>query len=334
MIALGGMLAAQAQLTQSNHAPSNGDVFTMYQCDSVAPGAAGANTNWVFTINTHSSIQMSYSATTVNSPSYPMATIGVAATASNTGYYTSSASSLLYYGGNITIGPVAANLNYASPAIYASYPMALNTSSSAPIAGTITVNQPLNANGTFTGTSSVMADGTGTLTVAGMTYTNVTRVLVSQDITFTTNIANGSLLEKYYQYYQAGIKAPIMTVETSTANLPFPLGSPTQTITQRVKSAPTQTNGSTVGISATTKATANVQVYPNPANTELTVFCADHSAASVSVYDVTGKLIITRSFDGVWAKLDVSDLNKGLYIYRVTGQDSQVIQAGRFSVIH
>jgi hypothetical protein len=328
------LTSAKAQLTQSNHAPANGDVFTMYQCDSVSPGAAGANTNWVFTINTHSSIQMSYTAATVNSPSYTLANIAVAATASNTAYYSSTASNLWYYGGNLVIGPVAANLNYSSPAIYASYPMSLNTTSTAPIAGTINVNQPLTANGTFTGTSSVLADATGTLSIAGMTFTNVTRVLISQDITFTTNIANGSLVERYYQFYANGIKAPIMTVETSTANLPFPLGSPTQTIVQRVKSAPTQTTGSTVGITEAAGKTSAIQLFPNPASSQLTVLSADGAATSLEIFDVTGKRVALAAFNGVWAKADVSELQNGLYIYTVKGQGNQTLESGRISVIH
>jgi len=334
ILTLAGFTAAQAQLTQSNHAPANGDVFTMYQCDSVAPGASGANTNWVFTINTHSSIQMSYTASTVNSPSYPQANIGVAATASNTAYYASDATALKYYGGNIVIGPVGANLNYTLPAIYASYPMSLNTTSSSPIGGSITVTSPLNANGTFTGSSSVLADATGTLTIAGTTYTNVTRVLISQDITFTTNIASGSLVERYYQFYANGIKAAVMAVETSTANLPFPFGAPTQTIVQRMKSAPTQTTGSTVGIDKVAGADNGIQVYPNPASSQLTVFSAEAAATSIEIYDVTGKRVASAPFNGVWAKADVSDLQNGLYLYTVKGQGNQALQSGRISVIH
>lgn len=333
LLIMAGFNSVKAQLTQMNHAPSNGDVFTMYQCDSVAPGVAGANTNWVFTINTHSSIQMSYSATSASNPSYLMATIGVAATASNTSFYTSNSSALLYYGGNIVIGPVGANLNYSSPAVYARYPMSLNTTSTSPIAGTIVVTQPLNANGTFTGSSSVLADGSGTLTVAGMTYTNVTRLLISQDITFTTNIASGSLVERYYQYYANGIKAPVMTVETSTANLPFPLGSPTQTIVQRMKTAATQT-ASTVGINKSTASDAGVQIYPNPASNQLTVFSGDGSAHTVVLYDVTGKQVAEAAFSGNWAKAEVSEFQNGLYLYVVKGSGNQTLASGRISVIH
>ncbi len=333
LLIMAGFNSVNAQLTQMNHAPSNGDVFTMYQCDSVAPGVAGANTNWVFTINTHSSIQMSYSATSASNPSYPMATIGVAATASNTSFYTSNSSALLYYGGNIVIGPVGANLNYSSPAVYARYPMSLNTTSTSPIAGTIVVTQPLNANGTFTGSSSVLADGSGTLTVAGMTYTNVTRLLISQDITFTTNIASGSLVERYYQYYANGIKAPVMTVETSTANLPFPLGSPTQTIVQRMKTAATQT-ASTVGINKLTTSDAGIQIYPNPASNQLTVFSGDGSAHTVVLYDVTGKQVAEAAFSGNWAKAEVSEFQNGLYLYVVKGSGNQTLASGRISVIH
>lgn len=333
LLAIGALLSAEAQLTQANHAPSSGDTFKMYQCDSVAPGASGAAVSWNFAVTTHSSILMNYSATAVTNPSYPMATIGVAATATNTYYYSSSANSLLYYGGNIGVGMVLANLNYTTPAIYASYPMSLNSTSNSAIGGSITVTSPVNTNGTFLGTNTVVADGTGTLTVAGMTYSNVMRLKITQVINFTTTIAGGIITQENFQYYESGTKAPVMTIETSTANLGF-LGTTSQTIAMHVKGAATSTVVNDVGISKNTGIENAVHVYPNPANSEVSFLNPSNSAVSVSVYDVTGKLVETKLFSSVWAKIDVSDYQQGMYIYRVNGENNHVLNTGKLTVVH
>jgi hypothetical protein len=333
LLTFGALMSAQAQLTQANHAPANGDTFSTYQCDSVGAGASGAAVNWNFSVATHSSIQKTYAAASVTSVSYPMANVAVAANAGNSAYYNTSANSLLYYGGNINVGTVAANLNYTAAAIYATYPMSMGTTTNSIIGGSITVSSPLPANGTFTGTSTMTVDGTGTLTIAGMTYSNVTRVSVVQNISFVTNVAPGTLTENSFQFYQSGLKAPILTIETSTANLGL-LGSPSQTLVQRTTAAPPTTTVSTVGISKNEIAQSGVQVYPNPANSELTIFCADKTAQTVSVYDITGKLVETKSFSSVWAKIDVSNYNQGLYIYRVNGENGAVISTGKVTVVH
>ena len=124
-----------------------------------------------------------------------------------------------------------------------------------------------------------------------------------------------------------------MTVETSTANLPFPLGSPTQTIVQRMKTAATQT-ASTVGINKLTTSDAGIQIYPNPASNQLTVFSGDGSAHTVVLYDVTGKQVAEAAFSGNWAKAEVSEFQNGLYLYVVKGSGNQTMASGRISVIH
>src|SRR5688572_16313074 len=120
-----------SQLTQANHAPAAGNMYEMYQVDSVlVPGAGGAGMTWNYTNTTHSSVVHSYSAATASNPLYAAATVSVGATGNNTFFYNSSASGLWYYGGNVNVGTqVAATRMYTAPAVYASYPMSLNTTS-------------------------------------------------------------------------------------------------------------------------------------------------------------------------------------------------------------
>src|SRR5690348_16441255 len=92
-----------AQLTQANHAPANGDTYTMYRCDSVntTPGASGAGVLWNFSsLTTFSNLARSYTAQATSNSTYAAANVAVASGNSDIEYLASSTTSLGYYGGN------------------------------------------------------------------------------------------------------------------------------------------------------------------------------------------------------------------------------------------
>jgi hypothetical protein len=334
-------LTMNAQLTEANHAPANGDTYVMWQCDSVAPGAAGTNMVWNFaSLVTHSSIVRTTNASTVVNASYPAATVSLTTVPNNLySYFKSTTGNLNYYGGNISVGSglsvIAAVLNYTAPALFATYPMSLGTTSSTPISGSLNVSSPIPASGTFTGTSSVIADGTGTLILPGTTstYTNVIRVVSSQTINFTTGIASGSLNQVLYEYYAAGTKAPILSISTATGSAISI--SATQTIVTRNKNSvgiSTQTV-STVGITNNEAlALTNLNVYPNPSSSLVNFYTTHPEAQSVLVYDITGKQVEKLNLISNRAKLDVSSYNKGLYIYSLVSDNGKVLKSGKLTV--
>lgn len=332
IVAIVSVITANAQLTQGNNAPANGDIFNFYQCDSVAPGAAGTAMSWTFAVSNRTTIANNYTATGITSPTYPQANIGLALNTSNTGYYASSANSLLYYGGNISAGVIVASLNYTAPSVHAVYPMSMGNTTTSTIGGSIAVTSPITASGTFTGTNVTACDGSGTLTVAGMTFTNVVRVSINENISFTTNFAPGTLVRNTTRYFQVGVKQPVMSVETVTGTTM--LGASSQTVAQRITAMPTSTVGSTVGIDNAKQANTAISVFPNPASSELTVFAANEEAVSVSIFDITGKTVAKTMVSSVWTKIDVSEYNKGLYIYRVEAANGRALQTGKFTVVH
>jgi hypothetical protein len=328
------VFSAQAQLTQVNNAPANGDTYVMYQCDTISPGASGANAVWNFaSINTHSSIVISYTANTVSNSTYPSAPIAVASAVNNTSYYNSSATSLLYYGGNVATGSVVASLTYTAPAVKASYPMSLSTTSSAATSGTISVTAPLPTSGTFNGNSSVLADGSGTINLpGGGTYTNVIRVLTTETITINTSLATATVIEANYNYYASGVKAPIFSIATSTATING-FGAPTtQTIVTRNKNATGTSTSVATGISENTAESFNFVVYPNPSNTYVNFVTNSPDARYVSVYDITGKLVEKQTLTDGKIKVDVSSYNKGLYLYTISAGDSRTLKSGKVTV--
>ena len=328
LTALAG-LTASAQLTDPNHSPAAGDLYSNWQCDSttINPGAAGAGASWNFSaIATRSSIVNNYTVAANTNTSYPT-TSGeqVSAGSSNTSYYKNSSTSLNYYGGNVTVGTTAATLTYTAPAVVAAYPMSLNTTSSAATSGSITV---LAQNGTFSGNSSAIADGTGTLSLPNATFTSAYRVVTTQTVNFTASIATGTLTQKNYSYYDLSKKEALFTIATSTLVTSLSPTSSTQTIVTRSKpTLPT-------GINEAANTVVNLSVYPNPSNTFVNFATESTDAKQIILHDITGKLVEKQNLSEGKLKLDVSSYSAGIYMYSVVGSNNQTFKTGKITVSH
>lgn len=319
--------SVSAQLTDANHSPVAGDMFSNYQCDStgITAGASGASATWNYgTIITHSSIVNNYTAAVNSNASYPQPGVAVASALSNMSYLKSSATSLNYWGGNIQVGAIAATLIYTGPAVIAAYPMSLNTTSTSATNGSISIPS-IAQSGTFTGNSSTIADGSGTLVLPTGTYTNVLRVVTSQTINFTVQLGAGSVNQKNYEYFKVGVKEALFSINTST--IVSPAGTSTQTLVTRTKPLITSINEN--------KAVAfELGVYPNPSSTTVNFVTENAEAKQVVVYDITGKLVEKQNLNEGKLKLDVSNYNTGLYMYSVIGNANQTLKSGKITVSH
>ena len=319
-------LSINAQtLTQANHAPVSGDQYSNFQCDSTAilPGASGTGVTWNYsTLVIHTGIANNYSTSVSTSTSYPAADIAVYSSTANINYFKSSATDLNFYGGNINIGAVNATLNYTSPAIYAKYPMSLATTGTSNIGGTIAA---FSNNGSFSGNSSVVADGTGTLVLPARTFTNVMRVVTTQTINFTV-ILPGTALQVTYDYYSGSLKTPVFSIVSST--LTSSLGNSNQSYVYVAK------NYSTVGVKENKQTLIELAVYPNPSSSNLNFVTESNEAKQVLIYDITGKLVEKQNFIDGKLKLDVSNYNTGLYMYTVIGNANQTLKSGKVTVSH
>ena len=67
-----------------------------------------------------------------------------------------------------------------------------------------------------------------------------------------------------------------------------------------------------------------IRVYPNPAQSHISIeLSSETEIKQIEVIDLTGKLVISTTFV---SSLDVSFLNKGMYVMRVTDEkDRQII---------
>jgi extracellular elastinolytic metalloproteinase len=77
----------------------------------------------------------------------------------------------------------------------------------------------------------------------------------------------------------------------------------------------------TLGLSEN-KAGVHVQVYPNPSKGALTVKHTNSGIQRVEIVDLSGKLVYTKSLENnTEADLDISSLNKGLYLMKIQTQN-------------
>ena len=64
------------------------------------------------------------------------------------------------------------------------------------------------------------------------------------------------------------------------------------------------------------------KVYPNPAVSTVTISTTDSEDYKLSVADITGKIVMTKSLNGIENNLDVAALSKGIYFFELTSNQS------------
>jgi photosystem II stability/assembly factor-like uncharacterized protein len=82
---------------------------------------------------------------------------------------------------------------------------------------------------------------------------------------------------------------------------------------------------SNLGITSVVSAD-NVQVYPNPATTEITVSLTSPSEVDIRIFDVSGKLLVYQAdkmIEGTHS-LDVSELTSGVYFLRINSENGEI----------
>ncbi|MCC6180594.1 MAG: T9SS type A sorting domain-containing protein [Bacteroidia bacterium] len=320
-------LTVSAQLTQSNHAFVAGDTYSTVPCNTVgiSPGAGGAGATWNYSVTPSTTVTTNYAASTSTNTAYNPANIFVTAGSNNSSYYLASSTELKYFGGDMVINTFNLNFIYSSPAYYAVYPMSLNTTTTVATSGSVTATAPLAGSGTFSGSCTVLADGTGTLVLPSKTFTDIIRVKTNQDIVATISSITATVNTEVYDYYSpSASKAPILTINTSTIN--SIMGSSTQTFVTAIS------NYSVVGVNENQKSTIELSVYPNPSSTVVNFETQSQEAYSILAFDVTGRMISNAKFELGKAQLNLDNIAKGVYIYQVVNKQNETLKTGKFNV--
>jgi PKD repeat protein len=70
---------------------------------------------------------------------------------------------------------------------------------------------------------------------------------------------------------------------------------------------------------------ALVSMYPNPANSKLTVSIAQNDNSVITMYDAIGKQVMQQKATGLSTELNVSNLPQGMYFVNVNGTTQKVV---------
>ena len=317
----------QAQtLTQSTHAPAVGDVYSFQYADSTTLpfnlGNPGTGNTFNFSgLSVHPTIKNSQGVTVASTGStsiYPLANVAVKTGTNNT-FYNSQSNKLEFYGGDITVGGYPVTITYTTPAVLGTYPMTLGTTSSGTVAGNISA---FSNNGTFTGTSSFIADATGTLIVpGGRSYNNVIRVQTHQSMTFTLGFVSGTLTVNQYDYYAPSYSNypnlnnnwPVLTVQQSTIASPA-TGTSTQTIVT-INSNYQTLNAHSLSIPTTPE----IRIVPNPVKDNIHIITQNPSIKKIILMDMAGKII----YETKNTNINCSSFSNGNYLIRVDYEDGK-----------
>ena len=76
----------------------------------------------------------------------------------------------------------------------------------------------------------------------------------------------------------------------------------------------------------------SVKVFPNPAKDVINFAIEGNLAKSISVMDITGKLIENVGTSFGESQINLNNYSSGIYLYQIKAQDGQLIKSGKFTV--
>lgn len=75
----------------------------------------------------------------------------------------------------------------------------------------------------------------------------------------------------------------------------------------------------------TVGAVAKFKIYPNPATSMVTISAADVDSYKLSVTDISGKVVMTKSLNGIENTVDVSSLSSGAYFFELASDNKREV---------
>lgn len=326
-----GVKAQTPTLTQSNHAPIDGFTYESINCDtantSYLPGNSGNGVLWMFPVVT-TTASNTFTTSVCNNTLYAPANYSIAASGGNNSYYQSKTDSLNLIVAIADINGLSVTLKYTTPAVLAKYSMNYSDNINTNTAGTIN-----GGFGTFSGNCDVTYDGVGSMQLPLRTFANVSRLKTVQTYTYSSPIFSGDLKTVTYDYYVIGLsRVPILSVSTTTLNHTDNMNSSNNVVNGMEKFVTVLKGYQDVKVPELTKNKIEVSSFPNPATNYITFSTNSKEAAKVIVMDITGKTVTTETFEVGKAKLNVSNLSTGMYLYNVLNKNNEVLARDKFNV--
>ncbi len=89
-----------------------------------------------------------------------------------------------------------------------------------------------------------------------------------------------------------------------------------------------------LGINNVASEEAKVAVYPNPANSQVTLAVTNHVQAShIEVFDITGKIVGLYTMTNNKITINTTQYSTGLYLYKMYDNTGTQLNVGKFSVV-
>lgn len=316
---------AQPILTAAGINPVIGESFTLNNGVFVSPGTAGPGQTWNLAAMGGTSAGLTNvvsPGSTASGASFPGSNVAcenLAATTCN--YYNTS--STVFTNTGIKAGSTL--IPYSNPEDFLHFPFAYTNSYTDTWAGQFT-----SSGYTFyrTGSTTVTADGYGTLITPNGTYNNVMRVhfvQVYQDSAYIGTPYVTTYNNDEYMWYSNGIHVQVALVYTLTSSAGGPY------------TGSAYVTGS-VGINETENTISSFELYPNPVGDLLNINLSltENKEISVIVYNELGQKMDLGHNESIslstkLVQLNVATLPKGIYFATVM-LDGVPAQTKRFVV--
>jgi len=75
-----------------------------------------------------------------------------------------------------------------------------------------------------------------------------------------------------------------------------------------------------------------VDLYPNPTQNEINIETSLTNNSSISILDVTGKLVKQTKFTMNKIRISVKDFDNGIYFYNIYDADGNILHSNKFIV--
>lgn len=322
-LALGFTVAAQPSLTQSNQGAVVGQSFTYgqeFSFDVPDPGEAGANKTWDLTsiVTAGGTGTWLAPSSDPNSSHYPGATVTLQ------GYFFKVSSSKFEFMG--VYSDAQTNLIYTNTEEQLHYPFTYgNTYSDTWAASGLSQGSPF----TRTGTTTVTADGYGTLQLPNNTYNNALRVHFKE--VYHDNVGLSYINDEYF-WYVPGIHYYVASVYTLYTVFD---DSPEDTFPQSARGY--LLSGAT-GIGNTPPSLSEINLFPNPAasGASLVFNTLSGNEITVEVTTMLGQVVSTQTQAVQPGKNEITistaDMADGFYLVMTRNREGILMDSRRLMV--
>jgi hypothetical protein len=305
--------------------PSVGQSYIQYNdVNFFDAGSAGANITWDMSSmfsSSSSTVTIVSPSSTIDGSNFPNSNLGYDFGGGFVMYYKKSTTALQLYG----IKLMGTLLPYSNPEDFLRFPFTYNDSFED------TWETEFESGGSTYyrgGTTTVTADGYGTIITPNGTYDNVLRVLLHQVYRDSTNFYGTPFVTEYeniqYFWYKEGYNYQIASVFDLQAD-----GSP--------YSAGGYYTSNVTGIEKISRNDINVNTYPNPAKDFITfnINAQANESCEIIIYNSVGQETnLNKKFNSMQGnntiEMDISNLNNGINFYKIINGDN--IYTGKFIV--